>query len=254
MAFFIPQKGIRINTMIKTFDFNSNPVRITIVSNNIVLFVAKDVAETLGYKRSSDAIKQHCKKAQSLSAMAYGDLQGLGLHPSLLLIPESDVYRLVMRSKLPSAEAFQDWVLEDVLPTIRRYGAYVPNFKKPAEAAKAFIEQFDRAELAIATKAEIGCRREATAMNTASQAVKNLAHLERKVELAKNYYTIEQMSILHPHLGYFFNLVTLRKYAYSMSIEPKKVFNLKYKHFYAFHLDVWKTAYDVDGADYLFEL
>jgi len=239
--------------VIKTFDFHSNPIR-TVVYNNTPLFVAKDVAEILGYKRSSDAIKQHCNKAQPLSGMTYGDLQGLGLHPSLLLIPESDVYRLVMRSKLPAAEAFQDWVLEDVLPTIRQYGAYVPNFKKPAEAAKAFIQQFDRAELAIATKAEIDSRREATSMNTASQAVKNVARLERKVELAKNYYTIEQMSKLHPHLSAVFSLKYLEHNGNSMRIESRRVSNLKYKKFTAFHVDVWKAAYNVCGEDFLFEL
>ena len=43
---------------------------------------------------------------------------------NLLIIPESDVYRLIMRSNLPNAEAFQDWVTEEVLPTIRKTGMY----------------------------------------------------------------------------------------------------------------------------------
>lgn len=46
--------------------------------------------------------------------------QALTLDPQTKLIPESDVYRLVMRSKLPSAERFQDWVVEEVLPTLRQ--------------------------------------------------------------------------------------------------------------------------------------
>lgn len=81
-------------------------------------FVASDVARALGYERPNDAINAHCKKVNKFS---YGDSQPQPYN----IIPESDVYRLIMRSNLPDAERFQDWLVEEVLPTIRRHGAYL---------------------------------------------------------------------------------------------------------------------------------
>lgn len=82
-------------------------------------FVASDVAKALGYERPNDAVNTHCKKVNKFS---YGE-SPRGAQP-YNIIPESDVYRLIMRSKLPSAERFQDWVVEEVLPSIRKTGSY----------------------------------------------------------------------------------------------------------------------------------
>lgn len=79
-------------------------------------FVASDVAKALGYERPNDAINAHCKKVNKFS---YGNSP-----QPYNIIPESDMYRLVMRSNLQDAERFQDWVVEDVIPSIRRHGAY----------------------------------------------------------------------------------------------------------------------------------
>lgn len=82
-------------------------------------FIASDVAKALGYERPNDAVNTHCKKVNKFS---YGD-SPRGAQP-YNIIPESDVYRLIMRSNLPNAERFQDWVTEDVLPSIRKTGSY----------------------------------------------------------------------------------------------------------------------------------
>ena len=82
-------------------------------------FVARDIAMALGYQDPADAIQRHCKKANDFNVGISPD----GV-PAPKIIPESDVYRLVMRSKLPSAEIFQDWVVEEVLPAIRKTGTY----------------------------------------------------------------------------------------------------------------------------------
>ena len=82
-------------------------------------FVASDVARILGYERPNDAVSTHCKKVNKFS---YGDAPK-GAQP-YNIIPESDVYRLVMRSHLTKAVEFQDWVVEDVLPSIRKTGGY----------------------------------------------------------------------------------------------------------------------------------
>lgn len=83
-------------------------------------FVASDVARALGYERPNDAVNAHCKKVNKFS---YGNMP-YGAQP-YNIIPESDVYRLVMRSNLPNAEKFQDWVVEEVLPSIRKTGGYL---------------------------------------------------------------------------------------------------------------------------------
>ena len=83
-----------------------------------VLFCGKDVAEALGYKRTADAIREHCKGVSEIPTPSNGGIQ------PMKYITESDVYRLTFSSKLPTAEEFTDWVTEEVLPSIRRTGSY----------------------------------------------------------------------------------------------------------------------------------
>ena len=108
-------------------------------------FVASDVAKALGYERPADAVNIHCKKTNKITQ--YCDSPDRVKTPpiNLNIIPESDVYRLVMRSNLPSAVEFQDWICEEVIPAIRKTGAYgvpaLPNFRNPAEAARAWADK-----------------------------------------------------------------------------------------------------------------
>jgi len=91
----------------------SHKVR-TITRDGEPWFVAKDVAEVLGYKDTKDAIRQHCKSAILLKG---GDSPLLTKSPyGIFVIPERDLYRLIMRSKLPAAERFEEWVVGEVLP------------------------------------------------------------------------------------------------------------------------------------------
>jgi len=90
-------------------------------------FVAKDVADILGYSNPSRSIQDHCKFVELLKTTdsVVLDIPTRGLQ----IIPERDVYRLIMRSNLPKAEQFQDWVTDEVLPSIRKHGAYVTQEK-----------------------------------------------------------------------------------------------------------------------------
>jgi prophage antirepressor-like protein len=103
------------------FEFHGASVR-TLMVDGEPWFVAKDVAEVLGYANSSRSIQDHCKAAQILKST---DSVVLEIPPrGLQIIPERDVYRLVMRSKLPAAEQFEEWVVSEVLPQIRKTGSY----------------------------------------------------------------------------------------------------------------------------------
>lgn len=87
--------------------------------NEKTYFFAHDVARALGYTNPSKAITDHCKN----SIMGRGN-DSLGRQQVFKLIPEGDVYRLISKSNLPSAEKFERWVFDEVLPSIRRHGLY----------------------------------------------------------------------------------------------------------------------------------
>lgn len=127
---------------ITPFDFDGNEVRVTTGEDGNVWFVAKDVATALGYTNPQKAVRDHCKGVNdSFTPSAGGDQK-------VKIIPEPDVYRLVMRSKLPSAERFADWVFEEVLPSIRRTGTYTRDENAPIDPFMASInamEELDRA-------------------------------------------------------------------------------------------------------------
>lgn len=90
----------------------------TLEENGKPLFCGKDVASALGYKNINDAIARHCKGVVKHDTLTNGGIQ------SLSFITEGDLYRLITNSKLPSAEKFECWVFDDVLPTIRKHGLY----------------------------------------------------------------------------------------------------------------------------------
>lgn len=84
-----------------------------------VMFCGKDVAAALGYVNTAKAVREHCKGVTEMDTPTSGGIQ------AMKFIPESDVYRLAFGSKLPNAERFTDWVAEEVIPSIRRHGAYM---------------------------------------------------------------------------------------------------------------------------------
>lgn len=84
-----------------------------------VMFCGADVAKALGYAKPQNAIQAHCRGALKQGILTNGGKQ------EMLFIPEGDVYRLITHSKLPNAERFEKWVFEEVLPSIRKHGAYM---------------------------------------------------------------------------------------------------------------------------------
>lgn len=110
-------------------------------------FVGTDVAKALGYSNPRDALSRHCKGVVKRDTLTSRGVQRLSY------INEGDLYRLIIKSKLPSAEKFELWVFEEVLPSIRRNGAYIRNQENMTpeqimaaglEAAKKIIENKDK--------------------------------------------------------------------------------------------------------------
>ena len=99
--------------------------------NGEIWFVSSDIAKALGYKNPSDAVNRHCKSR----GVAFHDTPTSSGIQSIKYINEPNVYRLIIKSNLPSAEKFESWLFEDVLPSIRSKGFYgkidrvqLPNF------------------------------------------------------------------------------------------------------------------------------
>lgn len=107
---------------IQVFNFERNDIR-TVMVNNEPYFVGKDVAGVLGYTNPQKALRDHCKAAIAVGSEGVND--SFTLDPQTKIIPERDVYRLIMRSKLPAAEKFEEWVVSVVLPSIRKTGGYI---------------------------------------------------------------------------------------------------------------------------------
>ena len=117
-------------------------------------FVANDIARALGYKRPADAVTMHCKGSVKYRYLTPGGEQ------EVKVIPEGDLYRLIIKSKLPEAEKFESWIMDDVLPTLRETGKYSLNNPKPdsymiedpiARAQRWIEEQQEKKELEAKT-------------------------------------------------------------------------------------------------------
>ena len=113
----------------------------TIMIEGKPYFCAKDVAGALGYAKPRNAVATHCKGALKRGVLTEGGNQ------EMTFIPEGDIYRLIIRSKLPSAEKFESWVMDEVLPQLRQTGSYSMTkqdsymIEDPIERAKRWIEE-----------------------------------------------------------------------------------------------------------------
>jgi len=130
---------------ITLFNFNGFTVRAVTLPNGEPGFVGKDVADRLGYADTVNAIKQHCRGV----AIHHPIQDALGCAQQARILTEPDVMRLIVSSKLPEAEAFERWVFEEVLPSIRKTGAYAVPTAAP-QAMPSSVEAMQVAD-ALAT-------------------------------------------------------------------------------------------------------
>lgn len=118
-------------------------VRGGIDDNGEPWFVASDVARDLGYKRPNDAVNAHARGTAERRSI----VDALGRTQEVRIIREPDVYRLIFKSELETAQEFEDWVVSEVLPSIRKTGGYsvqskqedAPQFPIPQTFAEALM-------------------------------------------------------------------------------------------------------------------
>lgn len=146
-------------------------LRIIVDPKGDVWFVASDVAKSLGYINAKDAVKRHVDDDDSMLLQVSDNQWGVKRSilktryiDSIRIINESGLYSLILSSKLESAKRFKKWVTSEVLPSIRKTGEYktssggkgilVPDFSNPADAARAWADQYEAAQKAIAEKSQ----------------------------------------------------------------------------------------------------
>lgn len=110
---------------LQNFNFEGNDVR-TVLINNEPYFVGKDIANVLGYLNTRDALSKHVDEEDKNSVAIHDGKKG---NPNQVVINESGMYSLVLSSKLPNAKKFKRWVTNEVLPSIRKHGAYMTEEK-----------------------------------------------------------------------------------------------------------------------------
>jgi prophage antirepressor-like protein len=124
------------------FQFQSLPLRVVADENGNPWFCGIDACGILGYANDSKAIKDHCKKDGVTNRYPIVDSMGRTQYPNF--IHEGNLYRLIIKSNKPEAEPFESWVCDEVLPTIRKTGAYAvaDRAKEPRAKMESKIVKF----------------------------------------------------------------------------------------------------------------
>lgn len=184
----------------------------TLEEDGKVLFCGNDVAKALGYAKPQNAIDRHCRCALK---------RGIP-HPQspdktieMLFIPEGDIYRLAAKSELPGAEKFESWIFDEVLPAIRKHGAYMTE------------DTLDK----MIMSPDFGIK--------LLTALKNEQDKRRALEAANSALAVENQ-IMAPKADYFDELVSrnlltnFRETAKQLNIPPKQFvgFLLEKKYIY----------------------
>jgi prophage antirepressor-like protein/predicted transcriptional regulator len=143
-------------------------------------FVAKDVAEALGYNDAAYAYKTHCNSPVLLDSEKSSELKIQNPHPrGTYIINESDLYRLVLRSKKQEAVAFSDWITEEVIPSIRKTGGYtLPTSKRPTPDSQTYLDWMTGQLQAATRMASVFGLEGNMALLAANNAVRNLHNVD----------------------------------------------------------------------------
>lgn len=146
-------------------------------------------------------------------------------------------YNILMRARI-----IDRW--QELETTTRQSVVAIPNFSNPAEAARAWAEQYEARQIAEKTKAEIGSRREATAMATASVASRQAQQLQIQLDQSKRFATVKRVEAVFP--GHKFDWRILKRATKVLCMKALDVFDQNYGTVKAYPAEVWREAYGVD--------
>lgn len=193
------------------------------------MFCGSDVAKALGYAIPSKAVNSHCKGVSKMEVPTNGGIQ------EMLFITEGDLYRLITHSKLPSAEKFEKWVFDEVLPSIRKHGAYMT----PQTIEDAILNP--------------------DAMIKVLTALKDEQDKNKALELANSQLTVDK-AIMQPKADYFDELVnrnlltSFRDTAKQLEVGEKKFIKFLMEHKFIYRDKKGKLTPYADKNRGLFEV
>lgn len=148
-------------------------------------FVGKDVAEVLGYSNTADAVQKHVDDDDKLTSQ----IAIAGQNRNIIIINESGLYSLVLSSKLPGAKQFKRWITSEVIPSIRKHGAYMT----PDKLEEVLLKPDTLIQLAQNLKAEQEKRR---ALEVKMEEQKPKVLFAESVEVAKTSILIGELAKL----------------------------------------------------------
>ena len=237
-------------------------------------FVAKDVATCIEHSnvtKMCELCRDKDKVVVRPSDLTSNDLVDVK-NREYTLISESGLYRILAKCNLPKCEPFESWVFDEVLPSIRKTGGYgirtVDDMINDPDTAIRLLTQLKIMRLqnkqlemerdeAIRTKALIGSRREATAMNTASQKSKECEKLREQIGDSKTYKAVTAITWLPDYFnmsnrGLYGSLAAnLKKIEAGMTSEFKHIDipDSRFGKVKAYHVDVIERLHEMVQAD-----
>ena len=137
-----------MNRIKEFFNEHFGSVR-TIVIDDVTYFFGVDIARALGYSNESKAISTHCKKTRKETLETSNSQNGRVVKSQVLLITKSDIYRLIVRSKLESSDEFEAWVFEEILPQIEGTGGYIETDREAEFIDKYFPSFTEETKLSM---------------------------------------------------------------------------------------------------------
>jgi phage regulator Rha-like protein len=219
-----------------------------ITSNNLTMS-SREIAELVESRH--DSVKRTIERLSEQGLISFTPTvetshEGSGARPvEVYQVNKRDSYVVVAQlSPAFTARLVDRWQELESMQAPKVPTTYIEALQALLESEKAKQEAQQIASIAIATKAEIGSRREATAMNTARQAVKKANALEIELDKSKTYCTIKRMEML-TH-GQKYNWRVLKSACIDVGIEPIPVFDANYGSVKAYHKDVWLEAYAIN--------
>ena len=215
--------------MLQQFNFQDHTVRVVLDDDNQPMFVAKDIATILGYADTNKAINTHCGGAVILRTVS----DSLGRSQEMRVIYEPDLYRLIFGSKLPSAQQFQNWVFEEVLPSIRTKGAYNLTDNPPLtymESLELLLKKEKERQLLLDSNQKLVTQKE-----------------QAKLENGKSILgaTVSQVN---KRLGTDYKWQPLQRYCENENILPEIIYPNGYTSISAkaYPYDAWLDVYELD--------
>ena len=210
-------------------------------SNQSITMTSREIAELIGKQHSNIKISaERLAESGVIGTLATQEFTHNGnSYTEYLLCKRDSLVLVAQNSPEFTAKIVDRW--QELEAKAQSNIIAMPNFSNPADAARAWAEQYEARQLAEQTKAQIGDRREATAMNTASQAVKKANKLEIELDRAKQYATVKRMQMIHH--GQPFNWRMLKAASTEMGIPAIEIFDANYGTVKAYHAEVWMEVY-----------